>query len=501
MATLKSAGLVLSSMETKRKMSGMRLPRVNEVFRFGMVWAVVSGCTAVSLSSEPWKQARLAAERDYVLAWEPPDTPMIGYLRILNNCNKILSDESISESTRQHALFCRGIARWCRWDDREALEDLRCALDLGNRGRSYQEIKYFYALVAATVDKDQDKERSAKIVEELMKSSSLRDVARAYAIRAIELGGKKQWMDALAATDQSLRRDPQFELAFVARAVTLANLGQPQRAREYMEKVRRRTVETDRVIVERLRVGILLECGRPEEAVVVARRAAAYFVDRAVLWAFLSEQERSLGHPAAARYAGLLAYTLNPEHDFAKAKMVEYLLDIGDVKKAAELTSTLVKKEDLKDLNEWGMLTLRIGLGDRQAIDRAIARIGPANMNKDLLWRAVLYLSAYPDDRVRDGRLALEVTKRLPPLHPKSKHYALCRAIEAAAHAECGEWEAAMAAIDDAGKHARDEKEKQKLKELHRLFSNKTPYRLDPSKGTNQPLFLSFFVSVHEPNN
>ncbi len=477
------------------------MPRLSGIWWLSVIWTVVTSTAVTSLGSEPLKQACLAAERDYVLAWEPPDTPMIGYLRILNDCNKILSDDSICDSTRQHALFCRGISHWCRWDDHEALEDLRRALALGNLGRSYQEIKYFYALVTATVDNERDRERSAKIVEELTKSSSRRDVARAYAIRAIELGGKKQWMDALAATDQSLRHDPQFELAFFARAVTLANLGQPKRAREYMEKVRRRTVETDRVIVERLRVGILLECGRPEEAVVVARRAAKYFVDRAVLWAFLSEQERSLGHPAAARYAGLLAYTLNPEHDFARAKMIEYLLDIGNVKRADELTSTLVEKEELKDLNEWGMLRLRIGLGDRQAIDRAIARIGPANMNKDLLWRAVLYLSAYPDDRVRDGRLALEVTKKLPPLRPKIKHYALCRAIEAAAHAECGEWEAAMAAIEDAMKHARDEKEKQKLKELQRLFSNKTPYRLDPSKGTNQPLFLSFFVTVHEPDN
>ena len=479
----------------------MIMPRLSGIWWLSVVWTVGSSTAPISLSSEPLKQARLAAERDYVLAWEPPDTPMISYLRILNHCNEILSDDSISESTRQHALFCRGISHWCRWDDHEALEDLRGALALGNRGRSYQKIKYFYALVAATVDEERDKERSAKIVAELMKSSSFHVLARAYAIRAIELGDKKQWMEALAATDQSLRHDPRCELAFLARAVTLANLGQPERAREYMEKVRRRTVETDRVIVERLRVGILLECGRPEEAVVVARRAAKYFVDRAVLWAFLSEQERSLGHPAAARYAGLLAYTLNPEHDFARAKMVEYLLDIGNVRRAAELTSTLVEKEELKDLNEWGMLVLRIGLGDRQAIDRAIARIGPANMNKDLLWRAALYLSAYPDDRVRDGRLALEVIRKLPPLRPKSKHYALCRAIEAAAHAECGEWEAAMAAIEDAMKHARDEKEKQKLKELQRLFSNKTPYRLDPSKGTQQPLFVSFFVSLHEPDN
>ncbi len=480
-------------------MSGTTPSRVIELLGCGLLWWIASSTAVTSLGSEPLKQACLAAERDYVLAWEPPDTPMIGYLRILNHCNRILSEGSISDSTRQHVLFCRGISHWCRWDDREALEDLRRALALGNLGRSYQEIKYFYALVTLTAGNDRDREVSAKIVEELMKSSSRRDVARAYAIRAIESVGQKQWIDVLEFTDQCLRSEPRFELAFVARAMALTSLGQPQRAREYMENVRRLTVETDRVIVERIRVAILLNCGRREEAVVVARRAAERFVDRAALWAFLSEQERVEGHPAAAKYATLLAYTFNPESDIAKAKMIEYLLDVGDVRQASKLASTLVEKRKPKGLTDWGILDLRIGLGDRHAMNSAIAQGAPRNM--DALWRTVLYLSAYPDDRVRDGRLALEVTKKLPPLRPKSKHYALCRAIEAAAHAECGEWEAAMAAIEDAMKHARDEKEKQKLRELQRLFSNKIPYRLDPSKGTQQPLFVSFFVSLHEPDN
>ena len=461
-----------------------------------------SFCASSSHAQQQWdlQKSIHETEREYVLSWKPPDTPLLSYSVIIKHCDQMLADKALDRPTRRHLLFVRGVAKWCLRGATDALGDLRKALDLAESGDERATIEYYHALVAAGIGRDP--EQGESVCNRLLQSPLRADVARAHVLRAAEALSHDEWVKVLERANQALESKPDLELAFFVRAYALYNTEQYARALEAIQKVRGRTVETDRVVVEHARSLILMKCGKHKEAVAATRRAAQYFQDRALLWGLLYEQERRRStSPLASQYAALQAYRSDPESEFGKLGAVLYCLDSGKVGAASKIASTLPEPSNAEFLNNLGFLRVRIGLGDRQAIDRAIARTGPAKMNTDLLWRAVLYLSAFPDDRVRDGRLALEVTKRLPPLHPKSKHYALCRAIEAAAHAECGEWEAAMAAIDDAVEHARDEKEKQKLKVLQRMFLNKTPYRLDPSKGTNQPLFLSFFVTVHEPDN
>ena len=439
-------------------------------------------------------------EREYVLSWKPPDTPLLAYSVIIKHCDQMLTDKALAKPNRRHLHFVRGVARWCLSGATDALGDLHKALSLAESGDERGIIEYYHALVAAGIGRKPEQIES--VCNRLLKSPLRADVARAHVLRAVEAISHGEWAKVLERANQALENKPDLELAFFVRAYALYNTQQYWRALENIQKVRGNTVETDRVVVEYARSLILIKCGKHNEAVASTRRATQYFKDRTLLWGLLYEQERRRSSsPLASQYAALQAYRSDPKSELGRLGAVLYCLNSGKVRAASKIASTLPEPSNAEFLNNLGFLRVRIGLGDRQAIDRAIARIGPANMNKDLLWRAVLYLSAYPDDRVRDGRLALEVTKKLPPLRPKSKHYALCRAIEAAAHAECGEWEAAMAAIEDAMKHARDEKEKQKLKELQRLFSNKIPYRLDPSKGTQQPLFVSFFVSLHEPDN
>jgi len=114
----------------------------------------------------------------------------------------------------------------------------------------------------------------------------------------------------------------------------------------------------------------------------------------------------------------------------------------------------------------------------------------------DVLWRAVLYLSSYCDQKVRDGELALKLLSELPMPDEKSPSYSTCRAIRAAVYAEAEKWDKALGEIEDAVEHASSSQQRKQFTALQRQFADKKPYRLDPRKGVDQPLFSSFFWSL-----
>lgn len=432
-------------------------------------------------------------ERAYVLAWRPPDTPILSYRRIIRECDRLLAEGRLSASDRQHLLFCRGIAKWCRADDAGALRDFRALLTTSLTENTREIVETYYALIAST--HHVDRQMVIVTAERLQKSLRSRVKAMAHVLRSYMARGDRQWLDVLEHTDVALRLDPQCEPALVDRAYALWKLGQVARAADTMEQVRGLTVHTDRIAVEQLRMLILTACGKTEEAAAVARRAAMRFEDRALMWGWVYQQEQRRNNRAAARIAALRAFDANPTHPISLLAMAHYYLDKGRIEDARHLVARIPEAAASVFFNEWGMLSLRIGLGDKKALSRA-ATHPERHRQQTELWRVALYLSSHTDDSIRNGRKALNIISELAMPPTDSQSYSTCRAIQAVAYAECGEWESASATIHDAIDHASSQSERERLKVLQAAFARRRPYRLDPKKGVDQPLFVSFFSDV-----
>ena len=92
-----------------------------------------------------------------------------------------------------------------------------------------------------------------------------------------------------------------------------------------------------------------------------------------------------------------------------------------------------------------------------------------------------------PDDRIRDGKKAVEYAKQAVMLIPDGKSYYRVKYQEtlAAAHAEAGDFTAASAAIDDAIVHASFE-DQPRLCRRRGLYHNEQPFRDEP--GADDPV-------------
>lgn len=436
-------------------------------------------------------------ERDYVLSWTPPDTPILSYRRIIDVCDRLLAEDGLLASDRQHLLFCRGVAKWCRGDNETALPDLHQAMTMATNEKNRQTVQLYYALVASTHLTDRKAVRKTVLVmaDRLARSSQLRERAMAHVLHSHLAIADGQWQEVLEHTDLALRDDPQCEAALADRAFALWRLAQPVRAADTIRRVRGLTVHTDRVVVEHLRMLILIACGKTEEAAAVTRRTAMRFENRAAIWGWICEQERRRNNAVAARLAALRAYDADRTDAVSLVAMASYYLDAGQIEDAKDLFGKIPEADAALFFNDWGLLSLRIGLGDGQALSRAAGH-PQRRLHPTELWRAALYLSSHTDDSIRNGREALSIIGQLAMPPTDSQSYPTCRAIQAVAYAECGKWESAATAIHDAIDHASSTRERERLKVLQAAFARRDPYRMDPKKGVDQPLFISFFSNL-----
>jgi tetratricopeptide (TPR) repeat protein len=317
-------------------------------------------------------------------------------------------------------------------------------------------------------------EEADKALADLDKAIELEpDYAPAYEARGLALTLKEEFGEAVKAFDEALRRDPEMTTAYSNRARAYALSEQTDKALEDLAKLLEQNPESVSTLL--LRAQIQYSAGRPEEALKDVDRVLELrpgTIQAMRLRAELLVATDRVGEAIASMEQIVQAVPREPE--LLMQLGVYYMAD-EKPRKAIETFDQIIAIDDKywQALRNRGDAKLSIAMHAEAIADYEKA-IESQKESPGLLNNLAWVLATSPDDKLRDGKRAVELATKASELTDHKAGYILSTL--AAAYAETGDFENARKWSTEAVKFGGEAEMDQLRKELESYRASK-PWR------------------------
>ncbi len=427
-----------------------------------------------------------------VLAWDGRSLPVLSYETIEETCTAALANCQGSgggddEQRRVSWLLRRGRARYLLKTAQEALPDLAECYRLRPND---DDVAFAYARCALSITADDGE--GLGIAERLLRSPG--SEARGHFLLGVHAVGKEQYECALRSFDRAVELAPDWMSARFGRGQAEYVLKQYQNSLDDLDRVlaHPEALAIDTSQVRALRAGSLIGLQRYEDAYAVmvdvyrgaikANNLNLVGYIQGPLWdlcawqgkfrecAYVAEKQIELfpNDPIGYRRAAL-AYATVDEFDLA----------MPFAEKALSLA--------VKDPDSWG--TLARVYYQQGAFENALrcflkafaSSKGELFASREDVARLAFILATCPDQRLRDGKMALRYLEKLAGSVKSRKWNAQVLAMRAICLAELGQTATAVELMDEAiNVPPRPGESRMGFAGLRELFAQGLPYRHDP---------------------